>query len=98
MTAAALRMATAGLLALWLFGCAPSGKEAGAGANAAPEQGPDEAEPCLVKPPDPPLMCTMDWRPVCGCDGKTRSNACQARAAGVTRFTDGACEEEKVRR
>jgi hypothetical protein len=35
--------------------------------------------------------CTFDYRPVCGCDNQTYSNACFANRAGVTSYRNGEC-------
>lgn len=42
--------------------------------------------------PKPEQICTMDYNPVCGCNGKTYSNSCRAEAEGVKSWTLGECK------
>ena len=42
-----------------------------------------------------PDICPLVWMPVCGCDGQTYGNACEAAAGGVTVSYEGQCRSEQ---
>ena len=69
------------------------GALAGAGCTATTA---DSAAPgaCVIAPKGERRACTMQYEPVCGCDGKTYGNACVATANGVQRHTAGRCEDK----
>jgi len=45
---------------------------------------------CKEKPNDG-RVCVQIYQPVCGCNGKTYGNSCEAEAYGITRYTNGEC-------
>lgn len=52
---------------------------------------PDAEGTCAARPT---TGCTLEYVPVCGCDGNLYSNDCARRSAGVSKLNDGMCNGE----
>ncbi len=47
---------------------------------------------CVEQKRNPDCVCMAVYDPVCGCNGVTYSNACEAECVGIKSYTQGTCK------
>ena len=90
------KLLTAIAAALLLAACQGETPAATEAAATEPPADSTASTKCVAVPPKEPVACTMEWKPVCGCDGVTYGHGGGARGAGITEFTEGECGPERL--